>query len=226
MAILIVEAGERLGEKFLLDNITIIGRLATNPIHIEDDRISREHAKVTREPDGFYIVDLDSRNGTLVNGERIKLHKLIDDDLITIGHTHLRFKEVDEAPVEQPAGRPSEEAMKTAPKVTIPTGGEPTTSVEPTTRAEIKSELSEEIDEIESKSPSDVAKKPSQESVLSKILLLGFSLIFFIALLLLSKRLGEVMIDRMIKSQPKTKTIQPEKSNLPVRSHADRSAAT
>ena len=73
---------------------TLIGRSPTTDITLLDASISREHALVLREEDGgsFLIEDLQSTNGTRVNGKRIRSVPLCDGDEIQIGHTRFRFE--------------------------------------------------------------------------------------------------------------------------------------
>ncbi len=59
-----------------------IGRAPTNHIVLQDDRASRAHAEIHPTKKGWVIRDLDSRNGTLVDGER-----LADDRVLTAGET-------------------------------------------------------------------------------------------------------------------------------------------
>ncbi|HWR30558.1 MAG TPA: type VII secretion protein EssC [Negativicutes bacterium] len=64
-----------------------IGRGEQNNIQIKDRMVSEDHAIIKTDHDGFIIEDTDSKNGTYVNGVRIKSKRLSDDDLITIsGH--------------------------------------------------------------------------------------------------------------------------------------------
>jgi hypothetical protein len=75
-----------------------IGRLDTCDIVFDDPTVSREHAEVRRDGngdgDGFEVVDLQSRNGTRVNGFGIVSHRLKDGDEIHIGAVPVRFEEV------------------------------------------------------------------------------------------------------------------------------------
>ena len=64
---------------------TSMGRSPDNDIHITEDRISRKHAQVAFGPGGYAIYDLNSENGTYVNGNRIREHFLSDGDIIMIG---------------------------------------------------------------------------------------------------------------------------------------------
>lgn len=64
-----------------------IGRGEQNNIQIKDRMVSDDHAIIKSDNDGFIIEDADSKNGTYVNGVRVKSKRLSDDDLITIsGH--------------------------------------------------------------------------------------------------------------------------------------------
>lgn len=70
-----------------------IGRTADCEIIIDNLAVSRKHAKLSREDDGFYVADLGSGNGTFVNGKRISKQRLSDNDEIVIGKHRLLFKE-------------------------------------------------------------------------------------------------------------------------------------
>lgn len=72
---------------------TIMGRLKTNDITLSDINISREHAEIVREDSSFFIIDLNSTNGTFVNGKKVKRQKLKDGDIITLGKTRFEFRE-------------------------------------------------------------------------------------------------------------------------------------
>jgi diguanylate cyclase (GGDEF)-like protein len=71
----------------------ILGRSAECQFQVDDDGISRRHAKVCPGPDGkFQVVDLGSTNGTYVNGARVDVHALSDGDKIQIGsNTVVKF---------------------------------------------------------------------------------------------------------------------------------------
>jgi len=84
---------------------TVIGRSREAEIQITDAGLSRRHAQILRRPDGFYLEDLGSTNGTFYNGERLnESHKLEDGSRIQIGeNTVLRFALQDK--LEQEAAR-------------------------------------------------------------------------------------------------------------------------
>jgi VWFA-related protein len=70
----------------------IMGREASNPIVVRDAMASRRHAKITREGGEFWIEDLKSLNGTLVNGEPLTgRRRLAANDQITIGDVVMTF---------------------------------------------------------------------------------------------------------------------------------------
>jgi diguanylate cyclase (GGDEF)-like protein len=93
-AYLIVISGKAVGKMFKLSGPELtIGRGADVEILLEDDGISRKHAKIIRLPDGTVrVMDLGSTNGTYFNGQRIDLQTLKDGDKIQIGSaTILKF---------------------------------------------------------------------------------------------------------------------------------------
>ena len=66
-----ITAGPGMGRSFTLAEINRIGRGADNEIRLFDPEVSREHAAIYRYEQGYAISDLDSANGTYVNGRRI-----------------------------------------------------------------------------------------------------------------------------------------------------------
>src|SRR5262245_41834676 len=70
-----------------------IGRQPGDSIVINDPDISRRHCVIERWESGYRIADLDSRNGTVVNGKRVRQMELKDGDLITLGGAVARFIE-------------------------------------------------------------------------------------------------------------------------------------
>jgi pSer/pThr/pTyr-binding forkhead associated (FHA) protein len=71
----------------------VIGRNPTTDITLLDEGISREHALILFDEDlpGYTIEDLQSTNGTKVNGKRIRSAELAEGDEIQIGQTLFRF---------------------------------------------------------------------------------------------------------------------------------------
>jgi hypothetical protein len=69
-----------------------IGRSEENTVVIEDPNVSRQHALVEKRDGRFTLRDLESTNGTFVDGSRIEKHALHNGDTITIGTTKLQFR--------------------------------------------------------------------------------------------------------------------------------------
>lgn len=78
---------------FLLDhNETVIGRSPEADIVVPEPLASRRHAAVSRDSWGYAVIDLGSRNGTLVNGTPVSApRRLRNGDVIQVGTTVLRF---------------------------------------------------------------------------------------------------------------------------------------
>lgn len=68
-----------------------IGRMEANDVVIDDPTVSRFHAEIFKDGKNFYVRDLESTNGTFVNGNRVKVKKLHDGDIITLGISKLRW---------------------------------------------------------------------------------------------------------------------------------------
>lgn len=92
--------GTPLKEVALVGSQQIIGRSHDVAITLPDQTVSRQHAEVYADAHGrWWIKDLKSRNGTLVNGERIaEDHLLEPDDLIQIEQFNLKFAVLGEMP--------------------------------------------------------------------------------------------------------------------------------
>jgi len=75
-----------------LGSVNYIGRTPDNHIQVAAPNISRRHAVVEIVNAGYCIRDLESQNGTFVNGERIKQHTLVDGDHILVGQTEFVFQ--------------------------------------------------------------------------------------------------------------------------------------
>jgi len=78
----------------LQEAVVRIGRTAGNEIPLDHHGISREHAVITHDETGYYITDLDSRNGSYINGRAFKEKtKLTDGDLLRFCDIELIFCE-------------------------------------------------------------------------------------------------------------------------------------
>jgi hypothetical protein len=97
-----------------------IGRLPDNDIRIDNAAVSGHHSLIINILNDSFLEDLNSTNGTYVNGKLIKKHALQHGDVVTVGHHQLRFVEDDEQQDEfektmviQPSARPVEK-LRTA----------------------------------------------------------------------------------------------------------------
>jgi pSer/pThr/pTyr-binding forkhead associated (FHA) protein len=83
--------GQVLAEYNMSKERYTVGRLPDNDIRIDNAAVSGHHALVINILNDSFLEDLNSTNGTYVNGKIIKKHALQDDDVITVGHHTLRF---------------------------------------------------------------------------------------------------------------------------------------
>jgi diguanylate cyclase (GGDEF)-like protein len=93
---MMVLAGPIMGARIVLTGAPMLfGRSSDCDVSIPDDGVSQKHLEVALNPDGGFILrDLESLNGTLVNGEKLPkggTRPLVPGDRILIGHTPMRF---------------------------------------------------------------------------------------------------------------------------------------
>src|ERR1051325_5207820 len=81
----------------LKDDTITIGRMKGNTIVIEDSSISLMHARITRKDGEIYLKDLNSTNGTRVNGQPVSEAKLRDQDRVKFADINCEYR------VESPA---------------------------------------------------------------------------------------------------------------------------
>lgn len=100
--------GELTGARWeLLESVTTIGRDASCQIRLPDSTVSRRHAQVVRQADGYYASDVESINGTKVNVDVLtKPHRLQHGDLLHVGDVALRFVS-SPPPLDTPTPPPS-----------------------------------------------------------------------------------------------------------------------
>lgn len=78
--------------EFPLQPLSFVGRTPDNQVRLNKPAVSRRHAQLTQTPKGWTIKDLQSENGTYVNGEKIAERTLADGDRVQIGTVRLMFK--------------------------------------------------------------------------------------------------------------------------------------
>lgn len=91
--------GQVLAEYNMSKERYTIGRLPDNDVRIDNAAVSGHHSLIINILNDSFLEDLNSTNGTYVNGKLIKKHALQNSDVITVGHHQLKFSddEVSEA---------------------------------------------------------------------------------------------------------------------------------
>ena len=98
---LFVISGRDQGAKFELeDGMMGLGRDSSNFIQVHDTEVSRRHAEIRREGQFYTVIDLDSSNGTYVNGNRVERHTLASGDRLQVGSTLILFTDPGDSPSE------------------------------------------------------------------------------------------------------------------------------
>ena len=99
--LVLLHGGEAIPHR-LADGTTLLGRHPDCDIQLESNAVSRRHAQVSTEAGRSYLEDLDSGNGTFVNGQRITERVLLEhSDRVKLGPVLLRFEEDDVSAGEQ-----------------------------------------------------------------------------------------------------------------------------
>lgn len=93
--LVITENGNVIGDIRMEKPRLLIGRSDHNDIAIGSAFISRHHALLVRHGGSTFLMDLNSTNGTFVNSRRVSNYVLVHDDVITIGHHKIKFRDTD-----------------------------------------------------------------------------------------------------------------------------------
>ena len=89
---LVMIHGEYLGRRFEIEGQPLlIGRGADSSVQLQDDCVSRQHCRIVPGKDGVVLIDLDSTNGTYVNGTAVSARPLRDDDRVQVGRSIFKF---------------------------------------------------------------------------------------------------------------------------------------
>src|SRR3982750_2265170 len=92
--VLVVIAGAELGRRIELDRGDVeIGREEGLTLHIDSELVSRRHASIQKIGGQLVVADAGSTNGTFVNDQKIRAHKLHDGDQIRVGKVVLKYTE-------------------------------------------------------------------------------------------------------------------------------------
>jgi pSer/pThr/pTyr-binding forkhead associated (FHA) protein len=135
---LVITKGPGVGRDIALVAECVIGRATDVDFILEDTLASRRHVRLSEEAGAWIVEDLGSRNGTLVNGQRVQRQAVNDGDVLRVGGTEMIFRGDVAAPAgaakgvvvvpavavkapaaagAAPAGAPAEPAKKPMPKV-------------------------------------------------------------------------------------------------------------
>lgn len=87
-----VLTGDKMGAEYPLSNVrTIIGRELTCNLVLEEPVLSRRHCSISKESQKYFLTDLNSKNGTYLNGSKVLKQNIEVGDIIRIGNTRLEF---------------------------------------------------------------------------------------------------------------------------------------
>lgn len=79
VAFLVAQAGPLNGQRWALRKNILVGRETSCDLVIADRQVSRHHARFIVSPEGIYVEDLDSKNGTYINGQLIASRTMLQD---------------------------------------------------------------------------------------------------------------------------------------------------
>ncbi len=143
-----------------------IGRLPDNDVRIDNPAVSGHHSLIINILNDSFLEDLNSTNGTYVNGKLIKKHALQHGDVITIGHHQLRFSDEQTGETDQdefektmviPAGQQSAEQLAKAEAAAELAASDAADSGEET---EVRDDdISDDTPDVEEKSADESAEK-------------------------------------------------------------------
>ncbi|MBX3314310.1 MAG: DUF3662 and FHA domain-containing protein [Actinobacteria bacterium] len=81
------------GDRLPLGEQTVtFGRRPESTVQLADPNVSRNHAEIRPQGNGWVLIDLGSTNGTRVNGVRVSSHELVEGDEIAFGNTRITFE--------------------------------------------------------------------------------------------------------------------------------------
>jgi hypothetical protein len=106
MARLTLKLGDQVLKEYPVGSMANIGRVADNTISIDNAAVSSHHACIFRDGGDLIVEDLQSTNGTFVNGRRVSRHVLQHGDVVQVGRHTLELDEA--ADVEPETAEPAE----------------------------------------------------------------------------------------------------------------------
>lgn len=127
-ASLSITSGPSAGRQVALARLPFtIGRTPDNSLPLNDDKVSRHHAKIVRRSGSLWLIDQKSTNGTLVNGDRISApHRLQEGDVLTIGRTAITYSSAAPQDVDSPTTQVEAQSWNSAATPKAPQTAPPT----------------------------------------------------------------------------------------------------
>lgn len=90
--LVLIYGDPRIGQRFVLGGETVIGRDPTNAVSVDSSDVSRRHAQLTPKDGAWIVRDLDSLNGTEVNGDRLEGERVLaNGDLVKTGGVVFKY---------------------------------------------------------------------------------------------------------------------------------------
>lgn len=115
---LTIAEGKEAGREFVFEQASVvIGRTSECDVVLYDPGVSRKHARIFSEDDGYFVEDMGSSNGTKLNGEIVKKAKLNDGDAVTLGPVVFNFSASELMPDEP--GAPAEDGANSTRIVSV-----------------------------------------------------------------------------------------------------------
>jgi transcriptional regulator with GAF, ATPase, and Fis domain len=88
----LVLSGQHKGTSKVVGGRLTIGKAADNDLVLTDDTVSRHHCEIVRAPDGLHVRDLESTNGTKIDGTRIREAMIQPGSVLKVGEVEIHFK--------------------------------------------------------------------------------------------------------------------------------------
>lgn len=121
---LVIVAGENVGKAYYLNRPQVtVGRATDNDVVLLDIAVSRKHLRIDRHAEGFRLVDLQSGNGTIVNGRRATECELYDGDRVEVGNSILDFSTVGRPRRREGVVPVTDPNVKITPPLAVKAGG-------------------------------------------------------------------------------------------------------
>jgi sigma-B regulation protein RsbU (phosphoserine phosphatase) len=118
-----------------------IGRLPESEIYLDEPVVSRRHAEIFRSDDAYFVKDTGSRNGTLLNGDRISQPaRLSPGDVVGVGNSRIVFE-----PSESVSFLKERGAAEPTSSISLSTSSPPKQTMAPTALLETVAEIAREI---------------------------------------------------------------------------------